>query len=356
MSAGLYIHIPFCRSRCDYCSFVSCIDTSKQDEYYKCFKNQAYSVDYNGDFDTVYFGGGTPSVVPKLLEKMYGFITRTFSIKSGSEITVECNPDSVDSETLKALENIRCNRVSLGLQSTDDDLLKSIGRRHNFAQFVDALKQIQKITQNVSADIMLGLPNQSLESVVQSVKQTLELGIKHISVYSLKVEQGTPLYKRGFVVDEDLQADMYDAVYEEVKKFGFERYEVSNFCLKGFESRHNYKYWSLEDYIGLGAAAHSYYGGKRYEGVGLQDYLKDKQPIVTDVSDDYEEELIMLSLRTKMGLELARLGEGKEKFFIRNQEKLKNYIKQGLIEVDEKYLHLTEKAFYIMNSIIVDLI
>lgn len=355
MAAGLYLHIPFCRSRCDYCSFVSCCDTKLAEEYYQKVKEQAEKISYGGEFDTVYFGGGTPSAVPKLLEKLYGLCCRTFSISKNSEITVECNPDSVDDELISVLKKINCNRVSLGLQSTDDAILASVGRRHNFEQFAVAVQKIREVTTNISADIMLGLPMQTVESAVESVNLALDFGIKHISVYALKVEDGTPLKSRGYTVDEDMQADMYDAVYEAVQKRGFERYEVSNFSLPGYESKHNLKYWDLEDYVGLGAAAHSYYGGKRYEGVGLKEFLAGQETIAEDVSEEFDEELIMLSLRCSRGLELDRL-KNKNKFLMEKKSKIDELKSKGLIEVKDGFLRLTKDAFYLMNSVIVKLI
>ncbi len=355
MSAGLYIHIPFCRSRCDYCSFVSCVDTSKAEAYYNRLREQAYSTDYSGDFDTVYFGGGTPSAVPELIEKTYGLLRRTFSISDSSEITVECNPDSVDEGLLSALKKINCNRVSLGLQSADDDLLRAVGRRHDYAQFLSAVNKIKTVTDNISVDVMLGLPGQGVQSVIDTLKRVCDLRVKHISVYALKVEDGTPLKARGYFPDEDIQADMYDAAYETLKGLGFCRYEVSNFCLPGFESRHNLKYWNLEDYLGLGAAAHSFYGGKRYEGVGLEEYLCGIQPLGSDVTEELDQELIMLSLRTCRGLQLSRLKSEKE-FMQTNRKKINDYIREGMLELKNGFLRLSDKAFYVMNSIIVDLI
>jgi len=355
MSAGLYVHFPFCLSRCDYCSFVSCCDKSLEDEYAKRIEKEAQFFSFRKEFDTLYFGGGTPSCVPNLIKKINDIVKRNFIFTKNYEFTVECNPDTVNDSLIDLLHSIGCNRVSLGLQSADDEILSAVGRRHNFKQFVEAIKKVKTLTQNVSVDIMLGLPRQDLESVKDTVEKAIGEGATHISVYALKVEDGTALKKRGYTVNEDLQADMYDIACQTLKENGFYRYEVSNFCKIGFESRHNLKYWNLDEYLGLGAGAHSYYGKKRYEGVGLKEYLLETQPNVVDVSSDFDEELIMLSLRTQRGLEISRLSN-KDEFLKKNKKRIEDYVKNGFLEFDGSFLRLTESAFYVMNSIIVDLI
>lgn len=356
MKAGLYVHIPFCRSRCDYCSFVSCCDFSLQKDYYFAVKNRIGALGKDEIYDTIYFGGGTPSAVPQLLTAIYDLLSSAYNIEKNREFTVECNPDSVDDGFIAALEKMNCNRVSVGLQAAQDGLLKAVNRRHDFRAFGNAVKLLNNVTQNISADVMIGLPSQTVSDVTQTIEQAVCLGAKHISVYALKVESGTPLYDRGYKPDEDMQADMYDAAYELMKSLGFRRYEVSNFCLPGYECKHNLKYWRLEDYLGIGAAAHSLIDGKRYAEGGLKEFLAGKPPEITDVKADFVEEYIMLGLRTADGVRLDVLKERGCDILREKADAIEKYIKLNLLQINEGFLRLTDKAFYVMNTIIADLI
>ncbi len=363
MSCGIYIHIPYCRSKCGYCSFNSCAVNSTLEPYLNALRAETVKrADKKLVCDTLYIGGGTPSVLPRgALTSIIADVRNNFKIAQNSEITVEANPESCSREFTQECYDAGVNRISLGLQSDNDILLKKLGRAHNYAQFLAALENVSNagIT-NVSADLMLGLPGQSRAAFKKTLIRTAALDLKHISIYALKIEEGTKMYQDGAVVDEDLQAQMYGDCIEILSDHGFMRYEVSNFAKAGYFSRHNSKYWDLTLYIGLGLSAHSYFDGCRLENTdNIIDYISGKtlnQSNKIPLSESAEE-YIMLTLRTEKGLDLKRLkDEFKTDLLTEKSKQIDKLVKLNAIFIDKNRLRVCQDAFYILNSIITELI
>ena len=317
--AGIYIHIPFCRHKCSYCDFVSFPDKIDYAEaymacLYKELKMRGKELrDYT--FDTVYFGGGTPSYIPpKLILGAMNQIRKCFTLSKDAEVTLELNPGTIGESKVKIYKEAGINRYSIGLQTAIDEQLANIGRIHNVRDYVYATKLLKG--ENFSTDVMLGLKNQSKEDIGKTIELAAACGSKHISMYALTVEDGTPIYTdylNGELPDSDEVADMYDFGRVLLKKFGFERYEISNFAKPGFESRHNLNYWKRGEYIGFGVAASSFMKGKRFTNTfNLDEYMKciisGFYPAIDceEVSEtDAKFEFIMLALRTKYGVSLS---------------------------------------------------
>lgn len=357
-NGGLYVHIPFCVSRCRYCNFVSCTDFSRMRVYVNALIKEICARSCGGVFDSVYFGGGTPSALYRGgLREILGAIRDNYTVVL-PEITVECNPDSADEAFFTECADIGVNRFSIGLQTTDDILLKAIGRPHTYRQFADAFTSARRIGET-NVDLMLGLPGQTTEDLIGSVETVCALGPDHISLYALKVEPGTPLYASGYRPDEDGQAAMYDEAYRRLRAHGYDRYEVSNFARGGRVSRHNYKYWTMRPYLGFGAAAHSFTGSRRIANTdSIAAYIAGRRPQSTEeTAEDYREEYVMLALRTAAGIDLAdykrRFGASLTEEKARQTERL---VKGGFIEIASGHLKLTEDAFYVMNAVIAELI
>ena len=367
---GLYIHIPFCRSKCQYCDFYSLSGKEERmDEYQKALlahlaesapHAKAYTV------DTVYFGGGTPSFYGyKRLAELLKQIKKQFRVDKHAEITLEANPDSVDRTMLRRLRRAGFNRISLGVQSADDAQLADLGRPHTFAQARQAVEWARKAKfHNLSLDLIYGLPGQSLEGWQDTVEQVLALNPDHISAYGLKVEEGTPLYRRvesGEVLpDDDVQADCYLWTAERLAQAGYEQYEISNFAKEGKRSRHNWKYWMTNPYMGFGPGAHSDFGGRRYSFVrDLDGYIKgvlEGGPIV-DEDDEIPTrerggEYLMLRLRTAHGIEEWEYRRSYFMNFAPIETHLTEFSRHGLAEQTNGRWRLTPKGFLLSNHII----
>ena len=359
---GVYIHVPYCRSRCAYCSFVSGCDFSDMAAYKDALLSEIYARGGGKAVDSVYFGGGTPSVLERgfLAEILYA-VGQSFELSSDCEISVECNPDSADGEFFEECASAGVNRASIGLQSSRDRLLKAVSRPHTFAQFIESVKAARSVgITNLNADLMLNLPGQTVHDVNDSLMRLIDFGIPHVSAYGLSVEKGTPLYESGYLPDEDRGADMYESAADILRAHGYERYEVSNFAANGKECRHNLKYWRRAPYVGLGLAAHSFDGRARSENTSdRSEYLKGNRTASRVVlsREDEIEETIMLALRTSNGLEheLLRRNCGYDLLKEKAGE-IARLSRLGLVEVDSERLKLTDKAYYIMNSVIVSLI
>ncbi len=315
-----------------------------------------------GTIDSVYIGGGTPSVLPRgALTRIFDALRQNAVLDDDCEMTVEANPDSCTGEFIKEAADCGVNRISLGVQTLNDEILTAIGRRHDSSTALKAVREAHNGgIKNVSCDLMLGLPGQTLYDVSYAADTLCDLGIKHISVYSLNVEEGTRMYKSGYRVDDDVAADMYEAAYAKMKERGFVRYEVSNFALDGYRSRHNGKYWKREPYIGIGAAAHSFCGDTRsYNTFDIDGYISGDRGARSEKlsAADRLEEYIMLGLRTVDGVEFGTLDllsgsdwrSGKREVLVSLSDK-------GLIDIGERGFALSEKAYYVMNEIIVRLI
>ena len=273
---GVYIHIPFCASKCAYCDFYSLADCEKlMPKYHSALIEhiRASTVQLQEYFvDTVYFGGGTPSFygARKLME-IFNELKRCGLVYKTAEVTVECNPDSMKRRDLSILLEAGVNRLSIGVQSANDDILKIIGRRHNWLQAETAMKNARiEGFENVSLDLIYGLPSQTKTDWADTLAKAIALKPEHISCYGLKLEKGTPMYSykdSPFLPDDDEQADMYLYAVETLERFGYRQYEISNFAQRGKESRHNLNYWHLRDYIGFGPGAHSFLNGISYSYV-----------------------------------------------------------------------------------------
>ena len=350
---GIYIHVPFCRRKCNYCGFFSESGKENLMEAYagKIIKE---AKKYSGECaDTVYFGGGTPSLLgDELLTKILCGIKDIFNIEKNSEITLEANPKTVDRASLCRLREAGFNRISFGFQSFCDSELALLGRIHSAKDNEIAVKWAREAGfDNISGDIISAVPGQKMENIEYSVDKMLSLGLSHISAYSLIVEEGTPFYNMRdelALPDEDTERKMYWYIADRLEKAGYEHYEISNFAKDGKRSRHNTKYWTNEPYIGLGAGAHSYYGGFRYSNVCntekyiAKDYTEDERTAVC--GRDAEEEKYMLGLRMKEGV------------LYTPNEKADKYIKLGYLKRHGDNICLTKKGIDVADYIIADII
>lgn len=359
MASCVYLHIPFCLSKCKYCSFISFTDISKKTGYlYSLLKEIDYYYQ-NEALDTIYFGGGTPSLMEiselnKLLNK--------FNLTKNTEITIEVNPDSIDEKYLIGLKDIGFNRLSIGSQSFDDKLLKQIGRRHNSNQIFHTIELAQKAGfKNISVDLIYGLPNQTLEMLKKDLDIINSLPIQHVSLYGLKIDEGCYFYKNHpqNLPDDDIQADMYLTAIEKLKDF--DHYEISNFAKTGYESKHNLNYWKENEYYGFGIAAHGFIDGVRYSNyTKLDKYLEN--PVEREygkflTEQEKLEESIFLGFRIKEGINTKTINE---KYHIDFDTKYKNiiekYISTGhLIKTQEGY-QLSDEGFLLSNIILSEFI
>lgn len=317
---GVYIHIPFCASKCGYCDFYSLAGCDHmmpdyQDALIDHIEESSQALK-SYEVDSVYFGGGTPSFygADRIVE-IFNTLKLNGNVRLDSEVTVECNPDSTSLNALKLLREEGVNRLSLGVQCANNDILKLIGRRHNFQQVKRAIQDARDAGfENVSLDLIYGLPSQSKSDWAETLARTIELHPEHISCYGLKLEEGTPMYERykgsPILPDDDEQADMYFYAADVLERYGYKQYEISNFAAKGFESKHNLKYWNLDDYMGFGPGAHSCVGNLRYS------FVKDLKQYISGVArgvsiiDEYNRidpmekavEYIMFGMRTANGI------------------------------------------------------
>jgi len=372
---GIYIHVPFCRSKCQYCDFYSVTNKEYrlQENYRKAVCEHVREAGGQApDYlvDTIYFGGGTPSYFgPEGMASILTAIRKSFDVSPAAEITFEANPDSVSKHLLRRLRSEGFNRVSLGIQCDDDEILEKIGRPHNYQQAVDAYKLIRKKGfRNVSVDLMYGLPGQSLQAWQETVQNVLKLKPEHISCYGLKVEEGTPLYEvqeYANLADDDTQADMYLSAIEILRDHGYRQYEISNFCRKGNVSRHNLKYWNGEEYLGFGPDAASDFGGRRFTAVrdvhAYIDGILNGGMVLREVQEvpprERAGEYLMMRLRTSMGIVPD---EYERKFllpFAPLEEALENFRHRHLaVRTYDGRWHLTAQGFLLSNSIISDLL
>ena len=367
---GLYIHIPFCRTKCLYCDFCSFVsrDEQQREAYVGALLREIEArgtKDYS--VDTVYFGGGTPSLLSaEQIGRILGEIKESFNVSPDAEITLECNPMTVSDgdKYFKELRALGVNRLSLGVQSAVDGELKLIGRRHSFEEAKATFLAARGAGfENISVDLMLGIPSQTFDSLRASANQVIKLAAEHISIYSLQLEEGTPLYRmreRYSLADDDAAADMYELVVKMMKDAGYRHYEISNFARGGRESKHNSKYWRLDEYLGLGLAAHSDFGGKRLENTrDMERYLGGEWlQAESDISNSEREfEFLMLGLRTADGISksefLARFGvDFDEKY----GEKMEKFKKMGYFCEKGDALALTESGFEVSNAILTEIL
>ncbi|MGN0765236.1 MAG: radical SAM family heme chaperone HemW [Christensenellales bacterium] len=370
---GVYIHIPFCLSRCYYCDFVSSIAKQEQIDRYveavvKEIKLLARQIKYHYIVDTVYIGGGTPSV---LSAKQLGHIV--FNLRKAlkcdiREFTVEVNPCSVDRAKITAYKRMGVTRVSIGVQTFNPEIAKSIGRRHTPEQAMQAVKWVVESGLDCSVDAMLGLPNQSIEDIDEFVEIVRDNAVGHVSAYMLKLEEGTAMYdakQRGQLdlPDEDATCDMYDHIKARLEDIGFHRYEVSNFCREDKESKHNLKYWQCKQYVGVGLGAHSLIGNRRlYNPSNFEEYYdnidngKLAQKLEQKLSlKDMMDERIMLGLRMDEGMDIVRFNADFDIDFLDTYRQKLQKVQQYL-NVSKERVSIKQEYMGVMNSIISQLI
>lgn len=364
--AGIYVHIPFCKSKCRYCDFASFPDKAYLAESYMAcvYREMAKRSEELKSyiFDTVYIGGGTPSVIDEnFIAMLMAAVRKNFRLKNGAEITIEINPGTVGERKISVYKKCGINRFSVGLQTAIDSQLKEIGRAHTLNGFVTCANLLKG--ENFSVDVMIGLKDQTADDVCKTVEVAASFGASHISMYALTPEDGTPIYSdylNGELPDGDEVAELYAAGANKLKELGFNRYEVSNFAKSGFESRHNLNYWRRGEYIGFGVAASSCINNVRFTNTfDLDEYFKcilsDNFAVVSSEKIDeagQEEEFIMLALRTERGLDLS---EFQKLFGVNFLEKYSEQIQKAreYAEVFEGFYKIKEEFMFVQNSIII---
>lgn len=362
---GLYIHVPFCDGKCNYCDFYSFkANDAEFDRYTEILISQIQNWSQklkDKTVDTVYFGGGTPSLLgTKRLIEIFKNIRNSFKITPDCEITLEANPSSGNLLDFAELKKSGFNRVSLGMQSAIDGELMLLGRRHNKTDVINTVENIKDSgIDNISLDVMLGIPEQTVDSITETLDFCVKLDVSHISTYLLSIEPETVFGRsrdKFTFADDDTQAEFYKHTSEFLKANGFEHYEISNFCKNRMQSRHNMRYWELKDYLGLGPSAHSLINGKRFYYPKSIEAFENNQ-LVHDGEGKTAEEYIMLMLRTNRGVDTKEYKElfgslPPKSFF----DKAKLYETHGYVKTDGNSVRLTEKGFLVSNTVIADLI
>ena len=376
--AGLYLHVPFCSSKCSYCAFYSVTNNQLKQDYIEAVCKELYLRKHffqdihlkNNQFDpvvnTVYFGGGTPSCLDESdFEKIFNAIYDCFGT-SFEEVTIECNPDDITLSYAKTLKKY-ANRISLGIQTFNNDQLKLINRRHNAEEAIKAVNIIKEVgISNISIDLIFGFPKETLADWLFDINQAIKLDVQHVSAYSLMFEEGTKLYhllqkEKIEQVSEELSVEMYDVLIDKLSEAGLAQYEISNFVKPGFESRHNSGYWNETPYLGVGPSAHSYNLSTRSWNVSnvsqyVKSISKDILPLEEEQIDEITRynDLITTALRTKEGIHLNTLQEDYAQYLL---EQSSEFIKEGtMIKTSDNRLALTRKGYYISDAIMAELI
>lgn len=365
--AGLYLHVPFCKSKCTYCDFASYPkELCRAESYFACLYREieGRSKQYpNTTINTIYIGGGTPSVVDsKFILGAIRQIRKCFNVQKNAEITIELNPGTITEEKVKDYKSVGINRFSIGLQTGFDEQLKRLNRIHTAKDFLLTCKLLKG--ENFSADILLGLANQTLDEVKKTIDLAIAGGVSHISAYALTPEVGTPIYTdylNGELLSDDEVAEIYDGAREYLKEKGFYRYEVSNFAKVGYESRHNQNYWERGEYIGVGVSASSFMQNRRFtNSYNIDEYMNaiiyNKSPEVasdTIEGEDAEFEYIMLGLRTEKGISISAFNKIFNTDF---KEKYKKALtrKSAYLILDGDNLKIKEEYLYVQNGIIME--
>ena len=358
---GLYIHVPFCESKCPYCDFYSVkCDKELIDRYTNatCEALKKYRQNMRLAFDTVYFGGGTPSLLGnENIEKIMQTVKDNFGF-CAKEVSLEVNPTTAATLYFRRLRKAGVNRLSIGIQSAVDDELQRLGRRHTVEDAERTIKIAQAAGfENISIDLMIAVPSQTKGALKKSIDFCVSQGIQHVSAYLLKIEENTPFYKNQTQLglkDDDEQTELYLYLVDELEKYGFKQYEISNFAREGYQGQHNLKYWNADEYLGIGPSAHSFVNGKRFFYPRLlQDFLSGKIEVIDDGVGGNVEEYLMLKLRLREGVNnnafKERFGFDIPQVYF---ERAKTYQKYGLTEVDEKSFRLTKKGLLMSNALI----
>lgn len=371
--AGIYIHIPFCKKRCTYCDFYTEVAPKLIPTLVDSIVKELYiRKDYlqNEPIHTIYFGGGTPSILSKAqFLKIFETIYSIYSVNKDAEITFEANPDDLTMEFINSIRTLAFNRISIGIQSFDDEDLKMINRRHSAKQAIEAVKNSQNVGfNNISIDLIYGLPFQTLEKWEKQLNTALNLQIQHVSAYGLTYEEGTELWKQrenGKVksVDDETMNEMYLLLVKKMKENGFEAYEISNFATQGFRSNHNSSYWKQDSYLGIGPSAHSYdLGSRQWNVASITEYIlaienntgffEREELTLFDRYNDY----VMVSLRTSEGINLTFLEQkfGSE-LAMYCFENIKPYIESNKVSHSDNKLRLNLEGIMISNQILIQL-
>ncbi len=360
---SIYIHIPFCESKCHYCNFISY--TGKEScikEYFNALNKEiSHFLNYisNKEFKTVYIGGGTPSLIDGFF---YAELLSGINLSENAEISIEANPGAVPHDYLQNLRDAGFNRISLGVQSFNNEILKRLNRLHTSEEAVKTVDNAKRAGfSNISIDLIYGLPGQGLSDWANTLHRALELDINHISTYGLKIEEDTKFYRNPpeNLPDEDLCAEMYLRGIEILEKNGFEHYEISNFARAGFRSRHNLAYWNNEEYLGIGAAAHGYINAERYSNkTDLEDYIKnplEKQKKKKLTPQQILEEKIFLGLRLRSGIDLEEPGKFYRVNLLEKYKKIiEKYTELNLMGFRKNKLYLTRQGVLLSNDILAD--
>jgi len=371
---GIYIHIPFCKRKCYYCDFVSFSNKGQLvEKYVKALNSEIIekSKEINKEYEvtTIYIGGGTPSFIDEEnIEKILNNVFTNYDVTKNAEITIEINPGTVNEGKIEKYKQIGINRISIGLQSTNNELLDKIGRIHKFVDFINTYNIVKKVGfDNINVDLMLALPNQTIQDLEESLNKVIELNPKHISVYSLIVEEETPIQKmleknKISLPSEDIERNMYWMVKETLEKNNYNHYEISNFAQKGYESKHNMNCWEQKEYLGFGVAAHSYINNNRISNIEIiEEYIRnieegkiEKNQIIEEEQTDEEKqkEYMLLGLRKIEGVNIQ---EFKNKFvenpiYIFHKE-LERLVNEELIEIDLNQIKLTSKGLDFANLV-----
>ena len=370
--AGIYIHIPFCRSRCTYCGFYSTTGLDLRQRYVDAVCRE---LSIRGtEASTIYLGGGTPSQLTiQQLRQIFEALYIYNKVEKDTEVTIEVNPDDITEEFAKALTTLPVNRISMGIQTFDDQRLRFLRRRHNSDQAVNAVKTLRHAGfQNISIDLMYGFPDETLDEWMSDLSQAIALNVEHISTYCLMIEEDTPLYQQfqqGHIVEpnEELERQMYEVLIDQLQAAGYEHYEISNFARTGYRSRHNSSYWTGIPYIGIGAAAHSYDLKSRswnvadihlyIEGMERGERIYEKELLDDDTRYN---DTITVALRTKEGINLSQLTKEYHDYLIKNARR---YIDDGLLELKDvgdsssqtPHLRLTRRGLFVSDMVMSDL-
>lgn len=379
---GLYIHIPFCKRKCKYCDFVSYSNKDNRIQKYIFYlkkeiedigisNSNAYKIGDDSliNIKTIYIGGGTPSYIDsKYIKEILKEVRENYKVSEDVEITLEMNPGTIDEAKLQDYKEAGINRISIGLQSTNNETLKRIGRIHTYEEFLETFLLARKVGfENINVDLMLALPKQTIGELEEGLEKVIELNPEHISIYSLILEENTALYNevndgKYIMPSDEEEREMYWKTKRKLEKAGYIHYEISNFAKKGFESKHNLACWNQEEYIGVGAAAHSYTNNVRYSNIDdIEKYInnfeigKDIDNLIFHEKQNHEskiKEYMILGLRKIEGIDIDKF---KNKFFGNPlyifRKELDKLIKQDLVEIDGNYIKLTNKGLDLANIV-----
>ncbi|NMA66732.1 MAG: oxygen-independent coproporphyrinogen III oxidase [Clostridiaceae bacterium] len=373
---GLYIHIPFCQKKCNYCDFTSYPNMESYWEVYiTALTDELKLISekfQNSIISTVFIGGGTPSLLPPVyIEQIFECIYKFYNVETNCEISIETNPGTLSAPKLKTYRDAGINRLSIGLQACQDVLLKKLGRIHTFDDFINAVNMADKFGfDNINADIIFGIPEQSLSDWKETINLVTALGLTHISCYSLLIEEGTvfgDLKEKGLIKEADdiLDREMYHYAKNYFSEKGYKQYEISNFAKPQYQCLHNMNYWERGEYIGIGAGAHSLIKNRRYANIpDVLDYIEGiraNTPVLAEDTllslDEALAEKMILGLRLNKGVDLRKVSEefGVD-VVMRYEKSIDTLLKKNLIEIDQKVIKLTERGFDLANSVFVEFI